>query len=87
MTIVILSGWFCLQDLQDLNLKNIYLSASDDRLFDSVHWNENRTLLSKIINIGTNCLDFCEVQGERRDFLGFTYLFVLFVCLSDHNHA
>ena len=43
--------------------QNFYLSARDDRSLDSdVRWNENKTLLNKIINICMNNLDFRERQ-------------------------
>ena len=41
--------------------KTFYLSTRDDRSLDSdVHWNENKILLNKIMNICMNNLDFRE---------------------------
>ena len=53
-----------IEDLSKRQNKTFYLSARDDRSLDSdVRWNENKTLLNKMINICMNDLNF----RERRD--------------------
>ena len=70
------------------NDKIFILSSWDDRLFDSdVRRNEKKPLLNKIINIGTNYLDFRKghgwIEDERSDILILYNLFLirLFVCV------
>ena len=61
-----------------------YLSAWDDRSFDSdVRWNENKTLLNKIINCcsGTNYLVFHEGKEAKEHF---GILFIGLFCLRAH---